>query len=232
MKLKFISTLVLALSVNVCFGGVDYYSGTSTPYVVSGSTVNSAGAWKPLDATVGTSLAGIADSVGLSPSYSAPTLSVQNLSTNTSIAVTVDFGDLQVFQSGVFDPATAFMATPTSSQKVFVMSDQTPASGFDSNFDNYFGWVAKDSSQSTLAFGWARVTYDPTTPTVSDTSKFKILDWAYTTDTSQGNTIGFGEMPKGGDNNDGGSNGAVPEPGSLAIFGLIGLGAIASRRRR
>ena len=164
-------------------------------------------------------------------------LTTDNGSSSQLKVVSYGVGSFEYTTTGVGPGFTPIAKDITDTNQFLFDGFRLQATDFNENEpNNYIAW-AVTLNDALYAIGWANIDYDPFMGGGSDAGDtFTVTEWAYSYGAAKtgfsATSIDFGDKDTGGDNNDGGSNGAVPEPGSLAIFGLIGLGAIASRRRR
>lgn len=210
---------VLALSISgIAHAGVDYYSGTSNPYQATRGT--SPVTWNPLKSTDT-----LAASAGMiSDDSSSPALFWESLTTaSVAMAVTDNInGRLDTLASGsTFSYNGTAFSSGVDVRTALWNSGQDVANGYPTN--NHIGWAVLNGG-ALYAIGWARISYVPDPPNYDTTDQFNILDWAY----NLAGNGGDGSIVVG----DSSTSGDVPEPASVAVLGLIALGAGLSRRRR
>lgn len=233
MRHLFTTALVVIGFVLNAEAGVDFYSNT-----VFKASLGDLQSWNPIDGNSSVS-------VGFENNGGGTILQMQDnsagydfLTFENSVSILKVLESTSGTASGVlqsnsatdytFNSSSITVGSAEDGDEVQVFNGSTVADGYSNPNSNYIGW-AVTSSSSLYAIGWARINYNPASPSPSSTDEFQILEWAYNLATS-GSSITFGDSDDS--NSSSGGGGTVPEPGSLAVFGLIGLGAIASRRRR
>ncbi|MDA8697434.1 PEP-CTERM sorting domain-containing protein [Rhodopirellula sp.] len=219
--------VLLCLEASLAHAGVDYYS--NSLYATSrGSLVS----WKPLDPTDSAYGA-----VTMSPEESSGILQWQDASVSYKIFISDYFSNINVveslsgtptstwsYSSGQqyrLDAATAIVKNPVESAEQELINGSAVAQNYNPSNNNYIGWSVENLNGSLYAIGWARINYNPQAPNNDTTDEFQIVEWGYNLATS-GSSVVIGDSDTGG---------TVPEPQSLALMSLVGLGMLVRRRR-
>lgn len=231
-----LSVLVLTVTSNIGFAGVDYYSQDSNDVANNQAAFTFTGTdgsatWRPLvgarDSDFGlqftystnitvASASSTGSSFGLSGDpFSAVALSLTSSQAGGSLGDTIS----TTTSNMIVDSYSASRSTSA----VEISGSSILSTMYNGSGDNYFGWSLYDSS-TLYAIGWAKYSVTPPPPaSSSSTTSITISEWAYNTSSS---TIVLGDSTTTT------PSPTVPEPTGFAIIGLVGLAAGLKRRNR
>jgi hypothetical protein len=245
-NLGIVVTAFLFYGANSVQAGVDFYSNT-----LFKTSFNSLQSWNPLDSSVGSTSqvdgAAAAVSVSTENDGTGTTLRWEDASSNYKVYFSNDSGTgrLKVLEAtsgtststwtynspGSYDLNSTLdtAVNPVDSAEQELFNNFNVAIGYSDSLKNYIGWSVEQSNGALYAIGWARINYNPATPFPNNTDEFQIVEWGYNYSTT-GSSVTLGDSVTGGGTG-GGGGGTVPEPQSLALMSLVGLGMLVRRRR-